>query len=121
MAAELGVQSFLLLAPAYVSTSSGSFTATSTTVAPDGAFHHVLDLSCVEMLDARGLGVLVFLHNWACATGIQMKFVNPSKLVREMLEVTGLTSLLHVSSVDDVVEMFCTSHHALENVDRAVA
>src|SRR5262245_17651307 len=52
----------------------------------------VLDLSSVEMLDARGLGMLVFLHNWACATFIQVKLVDPSKLVREMLEVTGLTS-----------------------------
>ena len=80
----------------------------------------VLDVSSVEMLDARGLGMLVFLHNWACATGIQVKLVNPSKLLREMLEVTRLTSVLHVSSVDDVIEMF-TSHHAIENVDSAVA
>ena len=81
----------------------------------------VLDLTSVELLDARSLGMLVFLHNWACATGIQVKLVDPSKLVREMLEVTGLTSVLHVSSVDDVIEMFCTSHRAIENVDRAVA
>jgi len=81
----------------------------------------VLDLSSVEMLDARGLGMLVFLHNWACATGIQVKLVNPSRLVRAMLEVTELTSVLHVSSVDDVIEMFCTSHHAIQNVNRAVA
>jgi len=40
----------------------------------------VLDLSSVEIIDARGLGMLVFLHNWACATGIQVKLVNPSKL-----------------------------------------
>jgi len=81
----------------------------------------VLDLSSVEMLDARGLGMLVFLHNWACATGMQVKLVNPSKLVRAMLEVTELTSVLHVSSVDDVIEMFCTSPRAIENVNRAVA
>ena len=81
----------------------------------------VLDLSSVKVLDARGLGMLVRLHNWACATSTQLKLVNPSKLVRGMLEVTGLTSVLHISSVDDVIEMFCTSHHAIENVDRAVA
>jgi len=83
----------------------------------------VLDLSSVEMLDARGLGMLVFLHNWACVSGIQVKLVNPSKLAREMLEVTGLTSVLHVSSVLDVIDMFCTSHHAIaiENANRAVA
>ena len=81
----------------------------------------VLDLSSVEALDARGLGMLVFLHNWACATGIQVKLVNPSKLVREMLEVTALTSVLHVSSVDDIIDMFCNSHRVIENADRAVA
>ena len=73
------------------------------------------------MLDGRGLGMLVFLHNWACGSGIQVKLVNPSNLVREMLEVTGLTSVLHVSSVEVVIEMFRTSHHVIENVDRAVA
>jgi anti-anti-sigma factor len=81
----------------------------------------VLDLSAVEMVDGRGLGMLVFLHNWACATAIQVKLVNPSKLVREMLEVTRLTSVLHVSSVDDLVEMFCNSHRVNENADRAAA
>jgi len=59
--------------------------------------------------------------DWACATGVQVKLVNPSKLVRGMLELTGLTSVLHVSSVDDVIEMFCPSHHAIENLDLAVA
>ena len=81
----------------------------------------LLDMSSVEMLDARGLWMLVFLHNWACATGVQVKLVNPSKLVREMLEVTGLTSVLHVSSVNCVIEMFCTSHHVIEKASRAVA
>ena len=81
----------------------------------------VLDLSKVEMLDASGLGVLVFLHNWAGANGVQLKLVNPSKLVREMLELTGLTSVLHISSVDDVIQIFCNVDRAINNVDRAVA
>lgn len=70
----------------------------------------MLDLSRVEMIDARGLGMLVFLHNWACAIGIQLNLVNASKVVRRVLEVTGLTSVLHLSSVDDLIEMFCNSH-----------
>jgi anti-anti-sigma factor len=81
----------------------------------------VLDLSGVGILDARGLGVLVFLHNWACANGIQLKLVNPSGLVRKMLELTGLTSVLHISSVDDVIEIFCGLDRTTENVCRAVA
>ena len=81
----------------------------------------VLDLSGVPMLDAAGLGMLVFLHNWTRANGIQLKLVDPSKLVREMLERTGLTSVLHISSVEDVVEMFCSSNRPIESVGRAVA
>jgi anti-anti-sigma factor len=79
----------------------------------------VLDLSEVEMLDGGGLGTLAFLHNWSCDNGIQLKLVNPSKLVREMLELTGLTTVLHISSVDDVIDMFCDSDRAIQNVDRA--
>jgi anti-anti-sigma factor len=81
----------------------------------------VLDLSEVKMLDGAGLGTLVFLHNWTCRNGIQLKLVNPSQLARKMIELTGLTSVLHVSSVNDVVEIFCGSHRTIENVDRAVA
>jgi anti-anti-sigma factor len=84
----------------------------------------VLDLSEVEMLDASGLGVLVSLHNWTFARGIQLKLVNPSTLLREMLELTGLTSVFHISSVDDVIEIFCCPDRAIENIEnmeRAVA
>ena len=81
----------------------------------------VLDLSEVEMLDAGGLGALVSLHNWACANGIQLKLVNPSTLVRQMLELTRLTSVLHISSVEDVIQIFCSGDRAIENVAGAVA
>jgi anti-sigma B factor antagonist len=81
----------------------------------------VLDLSAVEMIDARGLGMLVFLHNWARATGTQVKLVNPSRFVRELLELTRLTTVLHVSSVEDVIDMYCNSYGLMENVNRAVA
>lgn len=81
----------------------------------------VLDLSGVEMVDARGLGMLVFLHNWACGMGIQLKLANPSKVVRQLLDVTGLTAVLHVSSVDDLIEIFCNSHRALVVAARAAA
>ena len=81
----------------------------------------LLDLAEVEMLDGGGLGLLVFLHNWTRATGIQLNLVNPSSLALEMLMRTRLTSVLHVSSMDDVVEIFCNSDGTTENVDRAVA
>ena len=81
----------------------------------------VLDLSEVETLDGGGLGMLVFLHEWTRAAGIQLKLVNPSSFVLEMLTRTRLTSVLHVSSIVDVVEIFCNSDGSIENVDRTVA
>jgi len=81
----------------------------------------VLDLSAVEMLDGGGLGMLVFLYCWTRDNGIQLKLVNPSNFAREMLEQTGLTSFLHVSSVDDAVEVLCNFDSTNENVNRAVA
>ena len=81
----------------------------------------VLDLSEVEMLDAGGLGLLVFLHKWTLSSGIQLKLVNPSSLALEMLMRTRLSSVLHVSSIDDVVDIFCNSHRTTGNLDRAAA
>lgn len=81
----------------------------------------VLDLSEAEMLDGGGLGMLVFLHKWSHSYGIQLSLVNPSRLALEMLMRTRLTSVLHVSSIDDVVDLFCNSHRTTENVDRAAA
>jgi hypothetical protein len=66
------------------------------------------------------LGMLVFLHCWARDQGIQLTLVNPSKFVWETLELTGLTYVLHVSSVNDVVEALCNADWSPENVNRAV-
>jgi len=81
----------------------------------------VLDLSAVEMLDGGGLGMLVFLHRWTRDQAIQLKLVNPSNFVREMLQRTRLSCVFNISSVDDAVEILCTSHHADQTVNRAVA
>jgi anti-anti-sigma factor len=81
----------------------------------------VLDLSEVEILDAGGLGMLVSLHNWACVNGIQLKLVNPSKPLRQILELTRLTSVFHISSVEDVIQIFCSGDQANKSVVGAVA
>jgi anti-sigma B factor antagonist len=81
----------------------------------------VLDLSEVEMVDAGGLGMLVSLHNWACVNGIQLKLVNPSKPVRQMLELTRLMSVFHISSVEDVIQILCSGDQSNKSVVGAVA
>ena len=81
----------------------------------------VLDLTDVEMLDGGGLGMLVFLHRWTRDNRIQLKLVNPSSFVREMLDRTRLTCLFNVSSIDDVFTVLCTSAHVPVEAERAVA
>ncbi len=81
----------------------------------------VLDLTEVEMLDGGGLGMLVFLHRWTRDNGIQLKIVNPTPFVREMLERTRLTCVFAISSVEDAVEILCTCNPAVPQGREAVA
>jgi anti-anti-sigma factor len=81
----------------------------------------VLDLTEIEMVDGGGLGVLVFLHRWTRDRSIQLKIVNPSGFVREMLDRTRLSCVFNISSVEDAVEILCTSFTADQRGNRAVA
>ncbi len=63
----------------------------------------VLDLSQVEFMDGGGLNALVSLHHWTRNHGIQLKLVNPSRLVLEMLTRTGLDRVFDISSLRDVL------------------
>ena len=63
----------------------------------------VLDLSDVESVDAAGLTVLVSLHHWSRSRDIELKLINPSRFVLEMLDRTGLSSVLHISSFHDAL------------------
>jgi len=72
----------------------------------------VLDLSAVDAVDGNGLGVLVFVHRWTRDQGVQLKLVNPSPLLREMLVRTRLTCVFDVSSVEEAVEILCGPVHA---------
>ena len=60
----------------------------------------VLDLSDVETLDAGGLTTLLSLHQWARSRGVQLKLVNPSHFVREMLGRTKLDGVFDISTLD---------------------
>jgi len=61
----------------------------------------VLDLTDLEFVDAGGLGTLASLHYWSRSHGIQLKLVNPSPFVRDLLERTGLDRVLEISSIAD--------------------
>jgi anti-anti-sigma factor len=63
----------------------------------------VLDLARVDAIDGTGIGSLVFLHGWARAVGIDLQLMNPTRLVRELLELTKLDSVFTILSLEDVV------------------
>jgi anti-sigma B factor antagonist len=58
--------------------------------------HFVIDLSAVEMIDAAGLGELVSAAVMAQATGCSIKLAAPSDFVRQLLNLTNLTSVFEV-------------------------
>jgi len=61
----------------------------------------VLDFTEVTGADARGLGVMLFLKQWACGAGVKLQVV-PSKPVHELLELTGLQTQFEVRSAEAV-------------------
>lgn len=69
----------------------------------------VLDLSEVESLDAGGLAALVSLHHWTRNHGIQLKLVNPSPFVHEMLARTRLSCVFDISSLHDALSILSGS------------
>jgi anti-anti-sigma factor len=56
----------------------------------------VVDLAGVDAIDARGLGLLVFLQALGCALGFELEFANPTSRVGQLLDLTRLNSILEV-------------------------
>ena len=74
----------------------------------------VLDLSQLEFMDGGGLNALVSLHHWTRNHGIQLKLVNPSHLVSEMLTRTRLNRVFDISSLHDALKVLSgvDCHHS---------
>lgn len=72
----------------------------------------VLDLSDVEAIDAGGLSGLISLQEWTLTRGIQLKLVNPSHFVREVLERTGLDRVFEITSLHDALVVLVDPRHA---------
>ena len=64
----------------------------------------VLDLANVQMLDGAGMGLLAFLAGWTRVMGTKLKIVNPSRRVRELLELTNLDSVLEICFTEAATE-----------------
>ena len=56
----------------------------------------IIDVEKVDAIDARGLGLLVFLQTLGYALGFDLQFTNPPPRVREVLDLTRLDSVLDI-------------------------
>jgi anti-anti-sigma factor len=65
----------------------------------------VLDMAEVTAMDAAGLGLLVELGKWAAAKRIQLKLLNLTPSMANLLNMTHLTPIFDVSSVRDVIDL----------------
>ena len=57
----------------------------------------ILDLARVDAIDARGLGLLVFLQTLGYALGFSVRFTDPAPRVRAVLDLLRLDSVLEIS------------------------
>ena len=74
----------------------------------------VIDLSDVEALDAGGLTALLSLQQWARNCNVQLKLVNPSHFVNEVLTRTGLNRVFEISKFEHALFVLSARdcHHA---------
>jgi anti-anti-sigma factor len=74
----------------------------------------VIDLSDVETLDAGGLTALLSLQQWARNRNVQLKLVNPSHFVSEVLTRTGLNRVFDISKFEHALFVLSARdcHHA---------
>jgi anti-anti-sigma factor len=79
----------------------GAWTLYNTVISQQNEPALVLDMRGVKRVDARGLGVLVFLNQWARGRGVKLELI-PSKAVGELLDLTKLRSLFEVRSEENL-------------------
>jgi anti-sigma B factor antagonist len=75
----------------------------------------MLDLTAVKVIDAGGLGLLVFLHTCAHGLGTALKLMNPTQRVAELLRLTNLDSVFEIYWSENVVSCHATVARATDD------
>jgi len=77
-----------------------------------GANIVVLDLSEVSAIEGGGLGMLVFLQRWARDRDISLKLFNPSRYVRQKLEMVSAMSEFDIASLHEMMALLGQEDHS---------
>jgi anti-anti-sigma factor len=67
----------------------------------------VLDLAEISAIDAAGLGSLLSVRKWAGGTGTELKLMNLTPQVEELLVLTKLRSVFSVYRVQEMLDLLC--------------
>ena len=62
----------------------------------------VLDLTRVNRIDARGLGVLLELREQLQSGGIEFRLMNVGNLVQQVLKITRLDSVFEIAREEEI-------------------
>jgi anti-anti-sigma factor len=81
----------------------------------------VLNLAEVDLIDARGLGVLVELRQWTQSRGIKFRLMNISRLVQHVLSITRLDTVLQMSSPEKVEHAVAVSRRSNVGIPQLAA
>ena len=75
----------------------------------------VLDLSEVSAIESGGLGTLLVLARWAHDHEIQFKLFNPTRSVRDRLQLSGSIRSFDIASLHEMMALLAEadSHFAL--------
>jgi anti-anti-sigma factor len=65
----------------------------------------LLDLSELQSISGGGVGMLVFLREWARCRGVQLWLCDPPPAVRKSLTYSKSASEIKVASMSEVVEL----------------
>jgi len=60
----------------------------------------LLDFAQVELIDAKGLSVLLELREFTQSRGIEFRLMNVNRLVQQVLEITRLNSVFDTLNVE---------------------
>ena len=72
---------------------------------PAGANTVIFDFARVDLIDARGLGILLEMREWTQLMGIEFKLMNVIRRVRQVFEITRLDSVFDITSEDIVLSV----------------
>jgi anti-anti-sigma regulatory factor len=69
----------------------------------------VLELTEVHALEGGDLGMLIYLQRWARDHNIRFKLFNPSKSVRERLELVSSLSEFDIPTLDEMMALLASA------------